>query len=76
MSTPRYIIRLSVGDMYIATKLKTKLGNIDDLEKEILLMLVRGDFRRIVEGFHKNYGGHNSMVEKWFKDYIKQFDNI
>lgn len=76
MSCPRYMLTLSVCgspsfDMNISTKLKTRLGDIDGLEEELLTFLGRGDIRRIVEMLHEKHGGCEEMSKKWSEDYTK-----
>jgi hypothetical protein len=43
--------------MEITTKLKSRLGDIDSLEKEISILLERGSIRSLVEKLHEDHGG-------------------
>ena len=81
MSCPRYMLTLSVSglpdlDMKITTKLKTKLGDIDFLEKELLYSLEQGNIRHLVECLHKDNGGIEAMARKWGEQYVKYLESF
>lgn len=59
------------GSSSITTKLKTRLGNVDELEEELLSMLKSGKIRSIINSFHDSNGGVSEMEKKWKEEHDK-----
>lgn len=71
MSRARYILTLEVHpDMKVSLKLKTPVGNIEQLKEEIKMI----DIEKIANLLHKKHGGVEKVLEKWEAEYNKLFN--
>ena len=68
MSLARYLLTLGVyPDMRASIKLKTPVGNIEQLKEEIKTI----DIEKIANMLHKKHGGVEKILERWEVEYNK-----
>ena len=62
--------------MKITTKLKSRLGDIDSLEKELSILLENGSVRNLAGYLHEENGGCEAMAKKWGEHYVKYLKEL
>lgn len=61
---------LIFGEDSVEFKLKTKLGNYNDLADELKTMAEMGNFETIAKLLEEKSGGLEKMKEKWQNSYL------
>lgn len=70
MATPRYSITLRCGSAKISYKLKTVLGDVEGLERELAHLLEKNQFKSLSEALATKYGGLEKTRERWHDEYM------
>ena len=77
MSAPRLTLEIKLygTNCRLSRKLKSRLGNHKDLQKEIQTMVDNGEFERFSELLVKNNGGIEKIRQEWNEFHFNLMEN-
>ena len=77
MSAPRLTLEIKLygTNCRLSRKLKTRLGNHKDLQKEIQIMVDNREFERFSELLVENGGGIEKIRQEWNEYHFKLMEN-
>ena len=77
MSAPRLTLEIKLygTNCRLSRKLKARLGNHKELQKEIQIMVDNREFERFSELLIENSGGIEKIIQEWNEHYSKLMEN-